>query len=113
MAIKNENDILRMITSLENDWCNPFNLQNVPSKLINICTGKIADEETNKSISIFFETAQEHVKTLLNTLQQDFWNPIKRNKICTFNNDKGKKKNLSKKNIIGTECMFRRVICAA
>lgn len=95
MAIKNEEDILRIINSLENEWCNPFDVQNVPNQLINICTGKIADSETGKSLSNFFETAQEHVKTLLNSLQQSFWNPVKRNKIATFKNDISKKKVLS------------------
>lgn len=87
MATKNEENILQMLTGFEDNsnWCNPFDFHNVPSQLINICTGKIADPETEKSLSNFLETAQNNVNTMLNSLQQkSFWDPIKRNKIPTF-----------------------------
>lgn len=114
MEGKNEEDVLKILNSIENYWCNPFDLDNAPDRLVNICTGKIVNEEIEKSLGNFLETATEKVQYVLNNPREDdFWKPAKRNKIQTFKDTKVKPKAMAKKTFIGSECMFRRIICAA
>ncbi|CAG9760430.1 unnamed protein product [Ceutorhynchus assimilis] len=114
MEGKNEEDVLKILNSIENYWCNPFDLDNAPDRLVNICTGKIVNEEVEKSLGNFLEIATEKVQHILNNpREEDFWKPAKRNKIQTFKDTKVKPKAMAKKTFIGSECMFRRIICAA
>lgn len=115
METKNEEDVLKIIiNSIEENWCNPFDLENVPDRLVNICTGKVLNGEVEKSLGNFLETATEKVRTIINNPCEDnFWKPAKRDKILTFKETKIKAKTTAKKFFIGSECMFRRIICAA
>lgn len=89
-------------------------MESVPSELINICTGKILDGEIENSLVNFFKSSQERVLNLLNNpTGKSFWTPIKRNKLLTFKDAKVKTKStICKKKFIGSESMFRRIICA-
>lgn len=114
MEVKNEEDVLKIIKSLEEDWCNPFDIEIVPDQLINICTGKVVDKKIEKSLGNFLEAAKERVRNILNnTCEDSFWKPAKRDKILTFKDTKIKPKKTANKTFIGSECMFRRIICTA
>lgn len=63
MEVKNEEDVLKIIKSLDEDWCNPFDIESVPDQLINICIGKVVDKK--------IEAAKEKVRNILNNTCED------------------------------------------
>lgn len=102
-----------MLNAVEANWCNPFDLDNVPKQLINICTGKVATKEIEKSLSNYLERAAEKTTNIFERSVESFWRPIKRDKIMTFKDGTKKPISLSKKVVVGSEFMFRRIMCAA
>lgn len=110
MRERNESDVLKIVKSIQ-DWCNPFDLNNVPSDLINICTGKVTESKIKDSLINFLENAKGKVKEhYQNLTKSSFWIPLKRDKVCTFRETNVRFKTSQKRAFIGSELMFRRVI---
>lgn len=110
----NESNVLVMINTIERDWCNPFNVNDVPSSLINICTGKEVNSDIELSLSNFIDKAENNKEVFWNEIDHiNFWKPRSRNKILTFREGNVKEKIEKGKVIIGSELMFRRILCAA
>jgi hypothetical protein len=113
---RNESDVKTIMTHIETEWCNPFNFTDVPSFLINICTGRKASEEIQQSLSKFIEISKNKsdrfIENVLITGCKSFWDPMKKEKIKTFADIKTKNSVFPKK-FIGTEVMFRRIVAAA
>lgn len=104
------------MTHIEKEWCNPFNLSDSPSFLINICTGRKASDEIQQNLSSFYETAKskcEHfIENVLITGCTSFWEPVKKGKVTTFADTKTRDRRFPKK-FVGSEIMFRRIVAAA
>lgn len=104
---RNESDVSKIITLIKNEWHNPFNLNESPQNLINICTGRIASEDIQKSLSNFVEKAKlksdGFVTSVIINGSKSFWEPIKKEKVLTFTGFKIKQ----------SEVMFRRIVAAA
>ncbi|CAG9815489.1 unnamed protein product [Phaedon cochleariae] len=114
MSNRNEADVKKIMSTIEESWCNPFCLRSAPLSLINICTGKIVDESIEKNLTTFLDTSMKKIQTQWNNFQNvSFWKPLKRDKIATFKETKIVARMASKGSCIGSELMFRRVICAA
>lgn len=113
MQLRNEKDVLKIIEAIKNEWCNPFNLNEVPNSLVNICSGKQVNEEVEKNFTTFIHEVQNLTGLKYDTSKpSEFWKPQKRNKIKTFTDSHIRDK--KKGNIlIGSELMFRRILCAA
>lgn len=110
---KNETCVLPMINTIERDWCNPFDVDNVPVFLIDICTGKEVNPDVELSLSNFINETENNTEIFWKKVDNlNFWKPKSRNKILTFK--EGNVKDIKKgKMIIGSELMFRRILYAA
>lgn len=114
MQLRNEKDVLKIIEAIKNEWCNPFNLNEVPNSLVNICSGKQVNEEVEKNFTTFIHDVQNLTGlTCDRSKPSEFWKPQKRNKIKTFKDSHIKDKKNKGNILIGSELMFRRILCAA
>ncbi|KAG1673350.1 hypothetical protein GQR58_015613 [Nymphon striatum] len=95
---------------------NPFDLDNIPSTLVNITTGQVATPEVEKSLIGATEKCQKATDELFaeridKRSSGSFWDPLPRCPVVTFSS---KKKALSydkdRKLIIDTEILFRRLL---
>lgn len=114
MQKTNENDVLKIVDTMESDWCNPFDVQKIPASLINICTGKEVTPEIENSLLKFIDDNQSNTIDEVSRCDvTNFWKPRKKGKILTFKENNIKAKAIKDNYIIGSELMFRRILCAA
>lgn len=107
-------NVLSMINTIERDWCNPFDVDNVPLSLINICTGKEVNPDIELSLSNFIDETEKNKEIFWEKVDHlNFWKPKSRNKTLTFKEANVKEATKNGKMIIGSELMFRRILCAA
>lgn len=92
-------------------------MNETPSTLINICTGRVASTETQQSLSKFTEKSkaksEKFIEDVLIKGNRSFWQPVKKQKIFTFSEIKTKHSSALPKKFIGSEGMFRRIVAAA
>ncbi|KAG1697215.1 hypothetical protein GQR58_006054 [Nymphon striatum] len=95
---------------------NPFDLENIPSTLMNITTGQVATPEVEKSLIGATEKGQKatdefFAEQIDEGSSGSFWDPLPRCPVVTFSS---MKKALSydkdRKLIIDTEILFRRLL---
>ncbi|CAH1174169.1 unnamed protein product [Phaedon cochleariae] len=116
--IREEEDVKKMETLIEETWINPFDPSHFSTDLIHIATGKIASAEVRNSLSNFKEKANSsNEKFAKDRLTFDnvvsFWQPVPRDNLKAFGNDTVGYKKTGKQNYVNSDFMFRRVLCAA
>ncbi|KAL8573648.1 hypothetical protein ACOMHN_007201 [Nucella lapillus] len=83
-------DVGKIIDALVGQYQNPFDLETVPTSLINIVTGQVATQEVEESLTGLQETDKTHMKNFSekrlveNTKSVSFWDPQPRLTIKTF-----------------------------
>lgn len=110
-------NVVNVITNSQN----PFDIETVPSELVNIITGQVASPEVAKSLTGFLdEGRQKHTEFMEKRLAPvsksvSFWDPETRKKIVTFA-DMKKSINIdkdTKKLMIDSEVLFRRLLAVS
>ncbi|CAH1183039.1 unnamed protein product [Ceutorhynchus assimilis] len=110
----NECNVLAVMNTTESDWCNPFDINHVPSSLINICTGKEVHSDIEQSLNNFINQSQNNKEVFWKGVDNlNFWKPKSRNKVLTFKEGNVKENPKKGNPIIGSELMFPRILCAA
>ncbi|KAL8601861.1 hypothetical protein ACOMHN_020596 [Nucella lapillus] len=114
---RDASDVGKIIDALVGQYQNPFDLETVPTSLINIVTGQVATQEVEESLTGLQETGKTHMKNFSekrlvdNTKSVSFWDPQPRLTIKTF---KDMRKPLptdkQKKLMCSTEVLFRRLL---
>jgi hypothetical protein len=98
------------------DQCqNPFDLETVPTRLVQIKTGRIANQAVEESLCEFLQKGNDYMKKIteerLVNGSASFWDPISRTKIVTFTNVKKPLQISADKNIcIDSVTLFRRLL---
>jgi hypothetical protein len=115
---KDQNDVTRIKGFISEQCQNPFDLDSVPTKLVNITTGQVATEDVEKSLT----EGPEKGKSMMERFTKErmvekstgFWEPIKKTPLATFasmkkclTNDK------ERKMMIDTEVLFRRLLAVS
>lgn len=109
----NEACVISIMQTIDNNWCNPFELNQVPSSLINICTGKAANKEVVESITAFIDEVTNSIsKSKKEEASASFWRPTQKKKVLTFQ-AATKKPKAKTVQFVGSQLMFRRILCAA
>ena len=102
-----------------NEQCHrPFDLDDVPSDLVNITTGQVASKEVEKSMNALPEKGQKllekFIEDRLVEKNTSFWAPIKKNPIVTFAAMKNfLTMDVDKKIVLDTEILFRRLLAVS
>lgn len=95
---------------MKEDFQVPFDINESPSTLINICSGKEASIETEEFFKVYLTNGFERAKEFFET--PDFRKPLKRQNLSTFGSMS--QISLSNKNIkIDSEILFRRLLSVA
>ena len=113
---RDERDVCRIMDAAQ-QYQNPFDLNTVPSELINISTGHVASAEVSRSLGTFLEGGQKKHQDFVNqrlvdgTKSKSFWDPESRSKVVTFANMRKPMTNLTKdKMFVDSEVLFRRML---
>lgn len=116
---RDKNDLKDMKEYLESQCQNPFNLDEVPERLVNITTGQVASEHVENSL----KGIPEKGKTLVDSFIRErlgvestksFWDPLKKATVSTFADMKKALPNdKDRKLMIDTEVLFRRLLAVA
>jgi len=114
---RDASDVGKIIDALVGEYQNPFDLETVPTSLINIVTGQVATQEVEDSLTGMQETGKAHMKNFLekrlveNTKSVSFWDPQPRLTIKTFADmRKPLPTDKQKKLMCSTEVLFRRLL---
>ena len=98
---------------------NPFDIDTVPYKLVNITTGQVASREVSIGLGNFLEVAQKRnitivEKRLVVDRTLSFWDTDKRSKSPTFVNMlKSLTSNKTYKIMMDSEVLFRRLLAVS
>ena len=113
---KDENAVCQIINTVC-QYQNPFDVNTIPSELINITTGQIASPEVRKSMVSFLDSGTKKHEEFLarklvqNTKDRSFWHRESRVNIKTFAHMlKSLKINKSDKMLMDSEVLFRRLL---
>ena len=117
--LRDESDVVKVTEVLKQNQ-NPFDLNTVPSELINIITGQVATTEVTQSLGSFLEVGQKKHKDFMdhrlveNTRSASFWETETRIKVLTFA-DMRKSLQVGKatKLMMDSEVLFRRLLAVS
>lgn len=114
---RDENDVQKIQEFIASHQ-NPFDLETVPSEMIHIISGKIADCDVSLSLKTFHEKGnmlhEEFVKKRLVENSVSFWAPDARMKLKTFSDmTKMLTSKEDKKLMLDSEVLFRRLLAVS
>lgn len=116
---RDRNDVLSVIAYITDSCENPFDLNSVPSELVNISSGKIATKPVVQSLTTIPGKGKGILdnfiaQRLVDGGEKDFWDAVPKSVATTF---ESMKKSLSfdkaKKLLLDPEVLFRRLLCVA
>ena len=117
---RDSNDVAKIKDSIITHFQNPFDLEEVPSDLINIVTGQVASTEVQESLRHLEETGVTKMKSFIQTRlvegtkTKSFWDPQPSQKIATFTDMKiSLASDKEKKLMIDSEVLFRRLLAVS
>lgn len=113
---RDEADVCKIVETAS-QYQNPFDLDTVPSDLINIATGRVASNDVAQSLNTFLESGKKtndafiQARLVQATKSKTFWDPQKRSKAMTFSD---MRKSAARKKLGGvtsdSEVLFRRLL---
>ena len=112
---RDHSDVLKVLDGCLNQFENPFDLESVPTGLVNITTGKVAPKETEASLTQIPDKGKTILeKFLTERLVEDqkelsFWDAQKKTEILTFANMKKALPFDKEKKLLDPEVLFRRL----
>ena len=113
---RDHSDVLKVLDGCLNQFENPFDLESVPTGLVNITTGKVAPKEIEASLTQIPDKGKTILeKFLTERLVEDqkelsFWDAQKKTAILTFANmKKALPFDKEKKLLVDPEVLFRRL----
>ena len=87
--MRDEQDVCKIVQAVS-QFQNPFQLDSVPSKLINIATGQVASDQVGNSLKSFLDDGRKILndfvrhRRLQSGKSKSFWDPASRSKLLPF-----------------------------